>query len=204
MVLVILIVPSGREHMHSTCRTRTSQLRVPSEYIKINIKDILYSPELLQASPELVAEAIGVKILCSVHCWVSGRIPHDLCAISRLLRVPEKTIARSWPIIGAEFEPIGESHYILPSLEAERQEAVSLSENRRQSAYGRWSADTSLDDSSKASDGAQTVEKTRKSFSNRERNQFGSIDLSNNPTALGILSAWNLMAVETGGVIASG
>jgi hypothetical protein len=190
--------------MHSNCRPRSSQSRVPSEYIRINIKDILYSPELLQASPEHFAEAIGVKILCFVHCWVSGRIPHDLCTMSRLLRVPEKTVARSWPVIGCDFESIGDSHFIHPGLEADRQEMLSISEKRRRSAYASWNASEGPSDSSPFLSAGDAKESPRKHFSRAERGQKRLTDQSGLPLAVELVSAWNSMATETGGVIAPG
>lgn len=190
--------------MRSNCRPRSSQARIPSEYIRLNIKDILYSPELLQASPELFAEAIGVKVLCSVHCWVSGRIPQDLCTMSRLLRVPEKTVARAWPIIGAEFESVGESHFIHPSLEADRQEMLAISEKRRRSAYASWNVDGGSGDLSQPPGAGEAQEKPRRQFSRTGRGQKRFTDQSGHPLAVELVSTWNSMATETGGVIAPG
>ena len=190
--------------MHSNCRPRSSQSKVPSEYIRINIKDILYSPELLQASPEHFAEALGVKILCFVHCWVSGRIPRDLCTMSRLLRVPEKAVARAWPIIGDEFESMGESHFIHPSLEVDRQEMLAISEKRRRSAYASWNVEEVSGDLSQPLGAGEAQEKPRKQFPRAGRGQKRLTDQSGLPLAVELVSVWNSMATETGGSIAPG
>lgn len=204
VLCVSLGVPPWGVQMHSNCRSRSSQSKVPSEYIRINIKDILYSPELLQASPELFAEALGIKILCFVHCWVSGRIPHDLCTMSRLLRVPEKAVARAWLIIGAEFESIGESHFIHPNLEADRQEMLAISEKRRRSAYASWNVDEDSGDLSQPLGVGEAQEKQRKQFPRAGRGQKRLTDQSGLPLAVELVSIWNSMAAETGGAIAPG
>lgn len=190
--------------MHSSYASNTSQSRITSEYLRIYIKDILYNPVLIQAPPELLAEAIGVLVLCSVHCWVSGKIPQDLGILARLLRVPEKSVVRSWPFIRFEFESIGETHLVHPRIEAERQEATTLSEKRRRSAYGRWNADTNPESVSSAGEEDQLHEKIRNTYPNNRRKQHKVTNLSNHPMAMEILSAWNSMADRTSGVISQG
>ncbi len=204
VLCVTLGVLAEGVQMHSTCTPRPFQSKVPSEYIRINIKDILYNPDLLQASPQLFAEAIGVKILCTVHCWLLGRIPHDLSSMSRLLRVPEKTIARSWPIIGPEFESIGESHYIHPGLESDRQEMLAISEKRRRSAYASWNVGEGSGDLTQSQSGVEVQGQPGKHFSRAGRSKKRLTDQSGLPLAVELVSVWNSMATETGGAIAPG
>lgn len=190
--------------MHSSYGSNTSQSRVISECIRIYIKDILYNPVLIQAPPEFLAEAIGVLVLCCVHCWISGMIPQDLCILARLLRVPEKTVVRSWPFIRFEFESVGETHFVHPRIEMERQDAMAISEKRRQSAHGRWNADMNSDGVPNASDASQSHGKPRNPYAKNRRKQHHFTDLSNHPMAIEILSVWNSMTAETGGVISLG
>ncbi|WP_291272313.1 hypothetical protein [Geothrix sp.] len=190
--------------MHSGYGSNAFQSRIISEYIRIYIKDILYNPVLIQAPPEFLAEAIGVLILCSVHCMISEKIPQDLCILARLLRVTEKTVVRSWPFIRFEFEPIGETHYVHPRIEAERQEAMTLSEKRRRSAYGRWNPDTDPEGAPTTLEAELPCEKPRNPYSKHRRKQHQAIDLSNHPIAMEILSVWNSMANGTSGVISQG
>ena len=190
--------------MHSSYGSNMSQSRTISEYIRIYIKDILYNPTLIQAPPELLAEAIGILVLCSVQCWISGKIPQDLCILARLLRVPEKTVVRSWPFIRFEFESVGETHFVHPRIEAERHEAMTLSEKRRRSAYGRWNSDTNHDGFPKATYEDQLRDKPGEQYSRNKRKQRHVADLSNHPIAIKILSDWNSMAKGTGGLISQG
>lgn len=190
--------------MHSSYGSNASQSRVISECIRIYIKDILYNPVLIQAPPELLAEAIGVLVLCCVHCWISGKIPQDLCILARLLRVPEKTVVRSWPFIRFEFESVSETHFVHPRIEMERQDAMTISEKRRQAAYRSWPENRSSCREPQCLDGGDPAEIPIKPFSRRGRNHQRRTDYSGHPLVMELVSAWNAMANETGGVIAEG
>jgi hypothetical protein len=124
--------------------------------------------------------------------------------MSRLLRVPEKAVARAWPIIGAEFESIGESHFIHPSLEADRQEMLAISEKRRRSAYASWNVDEGSGDLSQPLGAGEAQGKPRKQFPRAGRGQTRLTDQSCLPLAVELVSVWNSMANETGGAIAPG
>ena len=145
-----------------------------------------------------------ILVLCFVHCWISGKIPQDLCILARLLRVPEKTVVRSWPFIRFEFESVGETHFVHPRIEMERQDAMAISEKRRQSAHGRWNADMNSDGVPNASDASQSHDKPRNPYAKNRRKQHHFTDLSNHPIAIEILSVWNSMTAETSGVISQG
>lgn len=181
--------------MHSITKPFPAVPRISSEYIRIYIQDILYNPNLIQLTPDALPEAVGVWVLCMTHCQVSGHIPMDSTRLARLLRISEKPVQRAWPHISFDFEEADAQHYGHPRIDAERQEAVALSEKRRQSALSMWK------NSPGEVSGEDPVVPGRRN-SRRKASVGKPVDLSRNPMAMRLLDAWNQMAESTGSKIA--
>ena len=81
----------------------------------------------------LTLEEIGLYHRCLNRSWMNGGIPASLDELSRLFKIPRKTIDRLWSRIGAKWTPSERDREMLvnPRQEIERQKAVAKSEHNK-------------------------------------------------------------------------